>query len=98
MNCGRAQSQYIMDLSLGKVFKKNDLTNYLVLPKTVTSHGDASERHLTPLPTASFPISSYLYATDADAVSNGIRTAFMAHSWSWEGGYRSLDHVFFRNL
>ena len=82
---------------LWKVSKKIDLTNYLVLPGIFDLPGDYFERHLTPRPTASFPISSYLYATatKADAVSNGIRTAFMAHSSSWEGGYRSVDHVIF---
>lgn len=78
----------------GKSFQKQiDLTNYLVLPGIVDLHGDAFEHHLTPRPTSPFPISSCLSATDADAASNGITTAFMAHSWSWEGGYRSPDHA-----
>ena len=64
-------------------FKKIDLTNYLVLLSILALSGDAFERHLAPRPTASFPISSCLYATDADTAANDIKAAFMAHSWSW---------------
>jgi len=78
---------------LWKVSKKIDLTNYLVLPGIFDLPGDAFERHLTPRPTASFPFSSCLSATGAVAASNGTTTAFMAPSWSWEGGYRSPDHA-----
>lgn len=65
----------------------------MVLPGVFDLPGDDFERRLTPRPTASFPFSSCLSATGAVTASNGTTTAFMAHSWSWEGGYRSPDHA-----
>ena len=70
-----------------------DLTGYYVLPGIIDLHGDAFERHLAPRPSASFPIPSALRATDRDAAANGVTTAWMAHSWSWEGGSRGPDHA-----
>ncbi|MHC9237326.1 alpha-D-ribose 1-methylphosphonate 5-triphosphate diphosphatase [Pseudooceanicola sp. 502str34] len=68
-----------------------DLTGYLILPGIIDLHGDAFERHLAPRPSAPFPIATALRATDADAAANGVTTAYMAQSWSWEGGFRSPD-------
>jgi len=68
-----------------------DLTGYLVLPGIVDMHGDAFERHIAPRPNASFPLKSALAATDRDAAANGVTTAWLAQSWSWEGGRRSPD-------
>ena len=70
-----------------------DLSGYLVLPGIIDLHGDAFERHLAPRPSAPFPMQTALRATDRDAASNGITTAWMAHSWSWEGGHRGPDHA-----
>lgn len=77
-----------------------DLTGYYVLPGIIDLHGDAFERHLAPRPTAPFPIRTALRGTDRDAAANGITTAWMAHSWSWEGGARSPEHaeMFLREL
>ena len=74
-------------------FREVDLSGYLILPGIIDLHGDAFERHLAPRPSAAFPMRSCLIATDADAAANGITTAYLAHSWSWEGGYRSPDHA-----
>ncbi|MCA1337149.1 alpha-D-ribose 1-methylphosphonate 5-triphosphate diphosphatase [Pseudooceanicola marinus] len=68
-----------------------DLTGYLVLPGIIDLHGDAFERHMAPRPTAPFPLATGLRATDRDAAANGITTAWLAQSWSWEGGHRSPD-------
>jgi alpha-D-ribose 1-methylphosphonate 5-triphosphate diphosphatase len=68
-----------------------DLRGYYVLPGVIDLHGDAFERHLAPRPTAPFPPLGALRSTDRDAAANGIATAWMAHSWSWEGGHRSPD-------
>lgn len=70
-----------------------DLTGYLVLPGIVDLHGDAFERHLAPRPSAPFRMDVALRATDRDAAANGVTTAWMAHSWSWEGGRRGPDHA-----
>ncbi len=68
-----------------------DLTGYLILPGIIDLHGDAFERHIAPRPSAPFPLHSALKATDTDAASNGITTAWMAQSWSWEGKMRSPE-------
>ena len=68
-----------------------DLTGYLVLPGIIDLHGDAFERHIAPRPSAPFPIETGLHATDRDAAANGVTTAWLAQSWSWEGGHRSPD-------
>ncbi len=70
-----------------------DLGGYYVLPGIIDLHGDAFERHLAPRPSAPFPIRTALQGTDRDAAANGITTAWMAHSWSWEGGMRSPEHA-----
>lgn len=70
-----------------------DLSGYYVFPGIIDLHGDAFERHLAPRPSAPFPIHTALRGTDRDAASNGITTAYMAHSWSWEGGFRAPDHA-----
>jgi alpha-D-ribose 1-methylphosphonate 5-triphosphate diphosphatase len=68
-----------------------DLSGFLVLPGIIDLHGDAFERHIAPRPSAPFPISTGLHATDRDAAANGVTTAWLAQSWSWEGGHRSPD-------
>lgn len=68
-----------------------DLSGYLILPGIIDLHGDAFERHIAPRPSAPFPIATGLHATDRDAAANGVTTAWLAQSWSWEGGHRGPD-------
>lgn len=68
-----------------------DLSGFLILPGIVDLHGDAFERHLRPRPSAPFPAEQALVSTDRDAAANGLTTAWMAQSWSWEGGHRGPD-------
>jgi alpha-D-ribose 1-methylphosphonate 5-triphosphate diphosphatase len=68
-----------------------DLTGYLILPGVIDLHGDAFERHISPRPSAPFALQTGLRATDRDAAANGITTAWLAQSWSWEGGTRGPD-------
>lgn len=70
-----------------------NLEGYYVLPGIIDLHGDAFERHLAPRPSAPFPMETALRGTDRDAAANGVTTAWMAHSWSWEGGFRGPDHA-----
>jgi len=72
-------------------FPEVDLSGYFILPGIIDMHGDAFERHIAPRPSAPFPILSGLRATDRDAASNGVTTAWLAQSWSWEGGMRGPD-------
>ena len=69
-----------------------DLEGYYVLPGIIDLHGDAFERHIAPRPRAPFDIRSALRGVDVELAANGVTTAWMAHSWSWEGGRRSPEH------
>ncbi|TCL01117.1 alpha-D-ribose 1-methylphosphonate 5-triphosphate diphosphatase [Shimia isoporae] len=68
-----------------------DLSGYLLLPGIIDMHGDAFERHIAPRPSAPFPLEMGLRATDRDMATNGVTTAWLAQSWSWEGGHRGPD-------
>jgi alpha-D-ribose 1-methylphosphonate 5-triphosphate diphosphatase len=68
-----------------------DLSGYLLLPGVIDLHGDGFERHLSPRPTAPFDKARGLASVATELVANGITTAWLAQSWSWEGGFRSGD-------
>ena len=70
-----------------------DLRGFLILPGIIDLHGDGYERQIFPRPTAPFPIASGLAATDREAAAHGVTTAYLAQSWSWEGGHRGPDHA-----
>ncbi|WP_421702140.1 alpha-D-ribose 1-methylphosphonate 5-triphosphate diphosphatase [Aliiroseovarius sp.] len=70
-----------------------DLSGFWILPGIIDLHGDAFERHIAPRPSAPFPIASGLASVDRDAAANGVTTAWLAQSWSWEGGKRSPDYA-----
>lgn len=81
----------LITLQSGDLSTALDVTGYLVLPGIIDLHGDAFERHIAPRPSAPFPSAVGLRSVDLDAASNGVTTAWMAQSWSWEGGTRSPD-------
>ena len=66
-----------------------NLSGYLVLPGIIDLHGDGFERHLSPRPSAPFDKTRALSSVAAELAVNGITTAWLAQSWSWEGGFRS---------
>jgi alpha-D-ribose 1-methylphosphonate 5-triphosphate diphosphatase len=68
-----------------------DLSGYLVLPGIIDLHGDAFERHIAPRPSAPFPVEMGLRGADREAAAHGVTTAWLAQSWSWEGGMRGPD-------
>ena len=70
-----------------------DLSGYTLLPGIIDLHGDAFERHIAPRPSAPFSIRSGLRGVDRDAAANGVTTAWLAQSWSWEGGMRGADYA-----
>lgn len=65
-----------------------DLSGTYVLPGIIDLHGDAFERQVAPRPSTVFPLDQALRATDCEAAAHGVTTAWMAQSWSWEGGLR----------
>ncbi len=66
-----------------------NLSGYLVLPGIIDLHGDGFERHLSPRPSAPFDKVRALSSVAGELAVNGITTAWLAQSWSWEGGFRS---------
>lgn len=66
-----------------------DLGGYLVLPGIIDLHGDGFERHLAPRPSAPFDKARGLASVAGELVVNGVTTAWLAQSWSWEGLFRS---------
>lgn len=66
-----------------------NLAGYLLLPGIIDLHGDGFERHLSPRPSAPFEKTRALSSAAAELAVNGITTAWLAQSWSWEGGFRS---------
>jgi alpha-D-ribose 1-methylphosphonate 5-triphosphate diphosphatase len=66
-----------------------DLRGYLVLPGIIDLHGDGFERHLSPRPSAPFDKRRALLSAASELAVNGVTTAWLAQSWSWEGGFRS---------
>ena len=68
-----------------------NLSGYLLLPGIIDLHGDGFERHLSPRPTAPFDKAKGLVSVAGELAANGITTAWLAQSWSWEGGFRSGD-------
>ena len=76
-------------------FPEVDLSGYLILPGIIDLHGDGFEHHMAPRPTAPLPLAVGLASFDKEAAANGVTTAYLAQSWSWEGGHRSPDHAEF---
>jgi alpha-D-ribose 1-methylphosphonate 5-triphosphate diphosphatase len=72
-------------------FPEVDLSGYLILPGIIDLHGDVFERHVAPRPSAPFPVEMGLRGVDRDAAAHGVTTAWLAQSWSWEGGARGAD-------
>lgn len=68
-----------------------DMSGYYILTGIIDMHGDAFERHIAPRPSAPFPIHLGLHATEKDAASSGVTTAWLAQCWSWEGGKRGPE-------
>jgi alpha-D-ribose 1-methylphosphonate 5-triphosphate diphosphatase len=66
-----------------------DLSGFLVVPGIVDLHGDGFERHIAPRPTAPFDKARALRSAAAELAANGVTTAWLAQSWSWEGGFRA---------
>ncbi len=68
-----------------------DASGLYVLPGIVDLHGDAFERQLQPRPGVNFPAPLALRDTEAQLLANGITTALLAVTLSWEPGLRSPE-------
>ncbi|MEO1536417.1 MAG: alpha-D-ribose 1-methylphosphonate 5-triphosphate diphosphatase [Pseudomonadota bacterium] len=68
-----------------------DVSDCLILPGIIDAHGDGHEHHLMPRVGADFPEWVALRNVDRELIANGITTAYLAQSYSWEGEMRGAD-------
>lgn len=68
-----------------------DASGLIVAPGLCDVHGDGFERNISPRPGVSFPMDTAILETDRQLAANGITTAWLAMTVSWEPGLRSLD-------
>ncbi len=68
-----------------------DMSGCLILPGIVDAHGDGHEHHLMPRVGADFPEWVALRNVDRELTANGITTAYLAQSYSWEGETRGAE-------
>jgi alpha-D-ribose 1-methylphosphonate 5-triphosphate diphosphatase len=61
----------------------------MLLPGTIDLHGDAVEHQMMPRPSVDIPIDIALMETDRQLAANGVTTAFLSLTCSWESGLRS---------
>ena len=71
--------------------RRFDAAGLHVLPGIVDLHGDAFERQLQPRPGVDFDASLALRDTQAQLLANGITTALLAVTLSWEPGLRGIE-------
>ena len=75
----------------GPASRRLDARGLLVLPGIVDLHGDGFERQIQPRPGVGFPLPLALGDTEAQLLVNGITTAFLGVTLSWEPGLRGAD-------
>lgn len=68
-----------------------DAAGLLVMPGIVDIHGDAHERALQPRPGVDFDAAFALRDAAAQIIANGITTAYLGVTLSWEPGLRSVE-------
>ncbi len=71
--------------------RRFDAAGLIVAPGIVDLHGDGFERNLSPRPGVYFDAETALIETDRQLIANGITTAYLAMTISWEPGLRSLE-------
>ncbi len=70
-----------------------DGSGLIAMPGLIDLHGDGFERHIAPRNGVEFDLETALLATDRELISNGITTAYLAMTISWEPGLRSLERA-----
>lgn len=68
-----------------------DADGLTLAPGVIDVHGDGFERNLSPRPNVHFDLDTAILETDRQLISNGITTAYLALTVSWEPGLRSLE-------
>lgn len=95
---GRAPGPDGLHLSDGRIAaaaapgsRRFDASGLVILPGIIDVHGDGFERNLSPRPGVLFDAETALVETDRQCAANGITTAFLALTISWEPGLRSVE-------
>lgn len=70
--------------------RRFDATGLIIAPGIADVHGDGFERNLSPRPGVMFPVDIALIETDRQLIANGITTAWLALTISWEPGVRDV--------
>jgi len=68
--------------------RRFDAAGLWVLPGLVDLHGDGFERQVQPRPGVAFPLPLAIEDTEAQLLANGITTAYLGVTLSWEPGLR----------
>jgi alpha-D-ribose 1-methylphosphonate 5-triphosphate diphosphatase len=71
--------------------RRFDAIGLILAPGLCDAHGDGFERNLSPRPGVTFPVDVALAETDRQLVANGITTAWLALTISWEPGLRGIE-------
>ena len=71
--------------------RRFDATGLMLAPGICDVHGDGFERNLSPRPKVHFDLETALIETDRQLIANGITTAWLALTISWEPGLRGVD-------
>ena len=85
-----SDGKIVSDAPVGRRF---DATGLILAPGLCDAHGDGFERNIAPRPSVEFPVETALLATDRELAANGITTAFLALTISWEPGLRSVANA-----
>lgn len=70
--------------------RRFDAEGLMVMPGLIDIHGDAHERALQPRPNVDFAADFAMRDAAAQLLGNGITTAYLGVTLSWEPGLRSL--------
>ena len=70
-----------------------DGSGLIAMPGIIDLHGDGFERYIAPRNGVEFDLETALLATDRELISNGITTAYLAMTVSWEPGLRSIERA-----
>ncbi len=73
--------------------RRFDGSGLIAMPGLIDLHGDGFERHIAPRNGVEFDLETALLATDRELISNGITTAYLAMTISWESGLRSIKRA-----
>ena len=72
--------------SVSPDMRRFDADGLIAMPGIIDLHGDGFERHIAPRNGVEFDLETALLATDRELLANGITTAFLALTISWEPG------------